>query len=135
VSFSKDSPFVVLGDLNCDPNDGDSKNTAINALINHPQMAKTSAPRSPGGKQASEKQGEANARHKSDPAEDTADFSDKSVGNLRADYALPSKHFNVISSGIVWPKLEDVSPDKVEVVKKLLDATDHHLVWVDIRME
>ena len=135
VSLSKDAPFVVLGDLNCDPKDGDSKNTAINALISHPQMAKSAAPRSPGGKHASERQGEANTRHKSDPAEDTADFSDNSVGNLRADYALPSKHFKVISSGIFWPLHEDVSADKVEVIKKLLDASDHHLVWVDVQLQ
>ena len=135
VNFSKDAPFVVLGDLNCDPKDGDSKNSAINGLLNHPQMAKSSAPRSAGGKQANERQGEANARHKSDPAEDTADFNDSSVGNLRVDYALPSKHFKVISSGIFWPLHEDVSADKLEVVKKLLDASDHHLVWVDVQIE
>lgn len=135
VNFSKDAPFVVLGDLNCDPKDGDSRNSAINDLINHPQMAKSPAPRSPGGKQASVRQGDANGRHKSDPAEDTADFSDNSVGNLRADYALPSKHLKVISSGIFWPMHEDVSADKVETIKKLLNASDHHLVWVDVRLE
>lgn len=134
LAFSKDSPFVILGDLNCDPKDGDSKSSAINSLINHPQMAKSAAPRSEGGKQASARQGESNARHKSDPAEDTADFNDNSVGNLRADYALPSKHLKVISSGIFWPLHEDVAADQVDVVKKLLDASDHHLVWVDIQM-
>ncbi len=135
ISFSADAPFVVLGDLNCDPKDGDSKNAAINALIHHPQMSKAAAPRSEGGKVASERQGERNARHKSDPAEDTADFNDNSVGNLRADYALPSKHFKVIASGIFWPRHEDVTADKVEVIKKLLDASDHHLVWVDLTLE
>jgi Endonuclease/Exonuclease/phosphatase family len=135
VSFSQDAPFIVLGDLNCDPKDGDSKNSALNALINHPQMAKSAAPRSSGGEQASERQAAANTRHKSDPAEDTADFSDNSVGNLRADYALPSKHFKVTSSGIFWPLHEDVRADKVETIKKLLDASDHHLVWVDVQMQ
>ncbi len=135
VNFPKEFPFVILGDLNCDPKDGDSKNSAINTLVNHPQMAKLPAPRSAGGKQASDRQGQANARHKSDPAEDTADFNDTSVGNLRADYVLPSKHFKVISSGVFWPREEDVSSDKVEVIKKLLDASDHHLVWVDLQVE
>lgn len=135
VSFSKESPFFIMGDLNCDPKDGDSKNAAINALLKHPQVAQSATPRSEGGKQASARQGEANSRHKSDPAEDTADFNDKSVGNLRADYALPSKHFKVISSGIFWPLYEDVGADKVEVIKKLLDASDHHLVWVDVQLQ
>ena len=36
-------------------------------------------------------QGGANATHRSDPAYDTADFSDTRPGNLRADYVLPSK--------------------------------------------
>jgi len=135
VSFSKESPFFIMGDLNCDPKDGDSKNSAINTLLKHPQVSQSAAPRSEGGKQASARQSDANARHKSDPAEDTADFNDKSVGNLRADYALPSKHFKVISSGIFWPLYEDVSADKVEIIKKLLDASDHHLVWVDVQLQ
>ncbi len=135
VSFSKDAPFVVMGDLNCDPHDGDSQHAAIIGLLNHPQMAKAPAPRSVGGEQASKRQGNANAHHRSDPAEDTADFNDSSVGNLRADYVLPSGHFKVISSGVFWPRPEDVSADRVEVVKKLIDASDHYLVWVDVRLE
>ena len=76
-----------------------------------------------------------NANHKSDAGEDTADFNDTSVGNLRVDYALPSKHLEVVASGVFWPLYEDVPSDKVEVLKKLLDASDHHLVWVDVRLK
>ena len=40
LNFSKDVPFVVLGDLNCDPKDGDSKSSVIDSLLNHSQIAK-----------------------------------------------------------------------------------------------
>ncbi len=135
VKFPSNEAFVVLGDLNCDPRDGDSQSAAMNALLTHPQMAQAPAPRSTGAEAAAKRQGKVNANHKSDAGEDTADFNDTSVGNLRVDYALPSKHLEVVASGVFWPLYEDVPSDKLEVLKKLLDASDHHLVWVDVRLK
>ncbi len=135
VKFAKDEAFVVAGDLNCDPNDGDSQNVAIQALISHPLVAQTAAPRSAGAATAAKSQGKANARHKSSPEEDTADFNDNSVGNLRVDYALPSKTLDVIASGVFWPSLDILPEQEAAVVKKLLDASDHHLVWIDVKLK
>ena len=134
VKFPSNEAFVVLGDLNCDPNDGDSQANAIKTLLSHPQMAQAAAPRSSGAEAAAKRQGKLNAKHRSDAAEDTADFNDTSVGNLRVDYALPSKHLEVVASGVFWPLHENVPSEKLEVVKKLLDASDHHLVWIDVRL-
>ncbi len=135
VKFAKDNAFVVLGDLNCDPNDGDSQNVAIQALINHPLVAQAAAPRSTGAATAAKTQAKTNLRHKSDPAEDTADFNDNSVGNLRVDYVLPSKTLDVIASGVFWPSLDAIPDQDAAEVKKLLDASDHHLVWIDVKLK
>jgi endonuclease/exonuclease/phosphatase family metal-dependent hydrolase len=134
VRFSDHSPFVILGDLNSDPRDGNSRSEAIRSLLSHPQISQFPAPRSLGATTAARDQGAANQYHQGDPAEDTADFSDHEVGNLRADYVLPSKHCQPFANGVVWPDLSSINPNKREAVKLLMDASDHHMVWVDIKM-
>ena len=71
--------------------------------------------------------GQANATHKGDPALDTADFSDRVVGNLRVDYVLPSASMILKDSGVFWPTTDD--PDA-----PLAAASDHRLVWVDLEL-
>ena len=78
--------FVVAGDLNADPVDGDSRDGAINLLLNSEMVNAAVGPKSTGGKHWADTQGGANAKHKGDPAMDTADFNDKRVGNMRIDY-------------------------------------------------
>jgi hypothetical protein len=39
---------------------------------------------------------------------------------------LPSSEFDVIDSGVFWPTTDEPG-------HAWLDATDHHLVWVDLR--
>ncbi len=119
------SSFVVAGDMNADPVDGDSLMAAARQLIDHPLVNGTLVPISAGAKQASEKSGLVNAKHAGDPAADTGDFNDKSVGNLRLDYVLPSKNLKVVGSGVFWPTEE-------EPTASLAKASDHHLVWIDV---
>ncbi|MCA9129755.1 MAG: endonuclease/exonuclease/phosphatase family protein [Planctomycetales bacterium] len=126
--------FVVLGDLNSDPNDGGSRTSAITALLKDSRIAQVAAPRSVGGKMAAERQGEANQQHAGPPEEDTADFNDRSVGNLRADYALASSNCKVIQSGVFWPALESVAPEQRTALLESLRASDHHLVWIDVQL-
>lgn len=116
--------FVILGDLNSDPADGDSRREALNALLSHPRVQDPS-PQSAGARIAAESDGGANASHVGDAALDTADFSDGRVGNLRVDYALPSANLTVVDAGVFWP-----GPD--EPFAELADVSDHHLVWVDV---
>lgn len=127
--------FVILGDLNCDPLDGDSRRQAIVDLLDHPQVSSFPPPRSRGAVLASEQQAGANLKHKSDPANDTSDFNDRTVGNLRVDYALPSADFNVLASGVFWPVLDDAPTELRATLKSALDASDHHLVWIDIQLK
>ncbi len=124
--------FVVLGDLNSDPFDGGSKPAAIKRLLELKQVSSSDPPTSTGAVSSAQNQGGANDRHTGNPAFDTADFNDRSVGNLRVDYVLPSTGFKVVQSGVVWPSLAEISPEQRELVKQLMSASDHHMVWVDI---
>lgn len=121
-------PFVVLGDLNSDPLDGAGNASAIQSLLRSERVAKFEAPKSRGAIEASEKQGEANKKHQGSSEQDTADFNDKSSGNLRCDFVIPSTEFRVVANGVFWPttaELQSIDP-------KLVDASDHRLVWVDV---
>lgn len=117
--------FVVAGDLNADPNDGDSREQPSRQLLNHPRIA-DSKPASAGGAQQAQLQGLANRQQRGDPALDSADFSDRQVGNLRVDYVLPCRDFEIVGSGVYWPRAD--SPQFA-----LVDCSDHRLVWVDLR--
>ena len=128
-----DDRFVIVGDLNSDPHDGDSRTEAIINLLEHPRVDQFDPPESTGAKSAAEEQGRANDKHVGNPAQDTGDFSDRVVGNLRIDYALPSNHFSVAATGVFWPALGDVPMESREAVKACLSASDHHLVWIDIQ--
>lgn len=119
--------FVIAGDQNADPLDGDSRNGAIRQLLEHPAINNNCVPRSAGGAVASESQGGINREHRGDPATDTADFSDRSTGNLRIDYVLPSRSLAIDGCGVFWP-----TPD--EPGHALIEHSDHRLVWVDIRI-
>lgn len=109
--------FVVLGDLNADPHDGDTA-AAIAALLEHPRVVDPT-PGSDGAAAAARAQGNRNEVHAGDPRLDTADWDDAVVGNLRVDYALPSTTLDVKAAGVMWP-LNDDAP------------SDHHPVWVDL---
>ncbi len=124
--------FVVLGDLNSDPADGGSQAAAIVGLLESARVAQIDAPTSSGGRSASKRQGEINEKHRGDPAADTADFNDQSVGNLRVDYVLPSANLKVVGSGVFWPDLSEVSPELRQEMLGVLRASDHRLVWVDV---
>jgi hypothetical protein len=114
--------FVVAGDNNSDPLDGDSVPGAIQQLLNSPRVIDPH-PGSEGGVLAAQTQGGANLTHRSDPYYDTADFNDNAPGNLRADYVLPSRNTRPVRAAVYWPTDE---------LARLNDASDHHLVWVDV---
>lgn len=122
--------FVVAGDLNSDPLDGDSLPGATEQLLGAPRVARTPAPRSLGAVEASLLQGGANLAHRSDPAEDTADFADGAPGNLRADYVVPSKGLRTVGSGVFWPELSDPLSRLTGVFP--FPSSDHRLVFVDV---
>jgi hypothetical protein len=124
--------FVIAGDQNSDPADGDSVAGSIQQLLDHPRITDP-LPSSRGGMEAAARQGGANLAHESDPRHDTADFNDNPApGNLRADYVLPSRGLKVRGSGIFWPVPSD--PLSRLTGEFPFPSSDHRAVWVDLRL-
>lgn len=122
------SQFVVVGDLNADPVDGGSINNAALQLTENAAINNSKIPSSKGAVAAAGNSGGKNDEHKGNHAHDTGDFNDDSVGNLRVDYCLPDQSLEIVDCGVFWPA-ED------ETGFELNQASDHHLVWVDIRFD
>jgi hypothetical protein len=124
--------FVIAGDQNSDPLDGDSIPGAIQQLLDNPRVNTSHAPESTGAVEASLLQGGANTTHRSDPRFDTADFSDTSPGNLRADYVLPDTGLRIWNSAVFWPVQADPLSRLTGVFP--FPSSDHRAVWVDVRV-
>jgi Endonuclease/Exonuclease/phosphatase family len=124
--------FVIAGDQNADPLDGDSVAFAVQQLLDHPRVNTSVTPRSEGAVQQAALQGGANLTHRGDPAFDTADFADTTPGNLRADYVLPSKQLRILDAGVFWPLNTDPLFRPVGVFP--FPSSDHRLVWVDVHV-
>jgi endonuclease/exonuclease/phosphatase family metal-dependent hydrolase len=98
--------FVLMGDLNADPDKGDGREGAIMQLLTHPEVNQTASL----GRLVPE----------------VTDVKLTSVRNtsafgLRVDYIIPSKNITVFQSGLCRPKL---------IQSKA--STDHFLVWMDM---
>ncbi|PWN04670.1 endonuclease [Nocardioides silvaticus] len=122
--------FVIAGDQNADPYDGDSVDDAILQLLDHPAIEET-RPRSKGAPEASAAQGGANTTHAGDPAYDTADFSDTAPGNLRVDYVLPARRLRTVGAGVFWPRAADPLSRLTGTFP--FPTSDHRMVWIDVR--
>lgn len=121
--------FVIAGDQNVDPMDGDSLAGAAQQLLGHPLIAAGLTPASEGGAIAALEQGGANAIQRGDPRFDTADFNDEAPGNLHVDYVLPSSHgLTRLDGGVFWPLKGETGHEQAE-------ASDHRLVWTDLAVE
>ena len=113
--------FVIAGDYNADPHDGDSVPGAIRQLLEHPRINGDFVPRSRG---AVERARERGLPRQGDVASHTGDFGPRG-GTLRLDYVLPSRNLAVRDGGVYWP--EPGTPGA-----EVAGASDHYLVWVDV---
>ncbi|AYE84897.1 endonuclease/exonuclease/phosphatase family protein [Sulfitobacter sp. D7] len=84
--------FILLGDANLDPTRGEGRGDAIARLLAHPTLQDPL------------------------PGQSTVDWSQ--TGPMRVDYILPSRDWQVLDAGLIWPEGED--------------ASRHALVWVDL---
>jgi hypothetical protein len=123
--------FVIAGDQNSDPHDGDSLPGAIQQLLDNPRVNTSVTPASAGAVEATQLQAGVNLTHISDPRFDTADFSEP-PGNLRADYVLPSKKLRIVDAGVFWPVQADPNSALTGVFP--FPSSDHRLVFVDVRV-
>lgn len=101
-------PFVVMGEPNLDPADGEGKPQALRTLI---ALLQDPEPRGTSGRH--------DARHKGDPALDTALLPKSGVG-LRLDMILPSRDITVSDAQVLWP------PDTDPFAATLTAASRHH---------
>lgn len=111
-----EKPFVVLGQSNLDPQDGEGQPDAIIALLHHPALQDPE----PRGETKRQDKG-----HSGDAALDTALY-DK-IGGLRVEILLPSADLAVTGSGVMWP-------DKGALAETLATASRHRPLWVDLSL-
>ena len=109
--------FIIAGNANLDPVDGDGRKSAITDLLTDPRL-QDPAPKRAGAPQ----QGEG---HSGDPSLDTVAWPSPDPGHLRVSYILPSADLRVTASGILWPE----DGPMAEVVGA---ASRHRLIWVDL---
>lgn len=125
------SSFVIVGDYNADPVDGDSVDAAIDQLLHHRRITDPQAT-SAGAPEAAALQAGANLDQLGDPALDTADFADTTPGNLRVDYVLPSRDLRVRDAGVFWPTTKD--PLSRLTGEYPFPSSDHRLTWTDLNL-
>lgn len=117
--LAPNAPFVILGDQNASPDEGNAIADGIRQLINNPAVNGTSAPESKGG--IAHSPGNAFAKNHT------------AFWRMRADYVLPSKKgFEILESGVFWPAKGEPMSDLVE---KRESSSDHRMVWVKLKME
>ena len=110
-------PFVLLGQPNLDPQDGEGLPGAIRNLLTLP-ILQDPAPRGATGR--------AEPAQSGDPALDTALY--EGLGGLRVEQILPSDDLTITASGVLWPL------DNDPFAQTLATASRHRPLWVDIAM-
>jgi endonuclease/exonuclease/phosphatase family metal-dependent hydrolase len=121
------SAFVIAGDFNADPKDGDAVPGAIGQLLEAAWIDARCVAVSAGGAEAARMQGGVNQEQQGDPAADTSDFNDQYTGNLRLDYLVPAAGLRVLRCGVFWPASGDDG-------RHLIDVSDHRLIWMDVAL-
>lgn len=114
-----DASFVILGDLNADPSDGDGRVAAIRCLLAHRRV---NDPK-PSSRGAADVARGGSSRRSGPPELATADFG--RAGTLRVDYVLPSRDLEVGRGEVFWPRRDTAE-------HALLQATDHRMVWIEV---
>ena len=119
--------FVILGDTNLDPADGNGRGDAMRALLAHP-LVQDPVPRSNGAASAAQGVGQTGDRALDTAAWPTPDAEKPGPGNLRVDYVLPSADWTISGAGVFWPAPGEADAAMVSGS----DGSRHRLVWVDI---
>lgn len=122
--LAQEARFIIAGDLNNDPVDGDGRHEAILELLEHPRVMRHATPQSRGGAETAEAYAAKGIARRGAPGHVTGDFGPK-AGAMRLDYVLPSTGFAYEGGGVFWPA-------KVEADAAIADGSDHHLVWADL---
>lgn len=127
-----EAKFVIMGDLNGDPHDGEGS-AGIAKLLRSTRVSTSPTPASAGAEQQATLQGGANAQHGGDPRYDTLDAKDQpGPGNLRLDYVIPESGLKTVATGVFWPKNDERLFPLVGTHP--FPSSDHRLVWIDVAL-
>lgn len=106
----QDAPFVILGDLNADPDEGQSLDDPVGTyLLSHPRVNGAFTPV---------------ADRSTLAAYPNLQPDDTAVWGLRVDYALPSSELRVVDGGI----------RRSPIAEGALRPSDHFVVWLDLQV-
>ena len=120
--LGSDAAFVVMGDLNADPDDGSGRRKGIRELINSPRVndVRPSVTKADAIDRVPRHKGTGNVLQK------TSNFGRN--GYMRVDYVLPSADLKVSDSGVFWPASSDPRSNWVK-------ASDHRMVWIEVEIQ
>lgn len=137
--LAQNAKFVIMGDLNADPVDGDGYTETIRALLNHQYVNgnATVGSLTPTSTGAAEEHS-------------TRTYPDRvtSTFGLRVDHAIPSSNLEIQNSGVYWPATgeegrllmnddrlgtDDEKPENVGKGKYV--SSDHRMVWTQITFD
>jgi hypothetical protein len=105
--LAKDQACVILGDLNADPDEGDSRDDPIGRyLFSHPRIDASFVP-----------------KNQADTREDKLSADDTARWGLRVDYVLPSSGLRLLDGGV-----------ERHAVKTSDAPSDHFLVWIEVQV-
>ena len=109
----EDASFVIVGDQNADPDEGDSTDNAIWQLTENSFINASLVPTSNGAVDAGK------------------DDDDTASWGLRADYVLPSvTGLTPLQGHVFWPVSTDV---RYHLVRNDI-SSDHRMVWLDLEV-
>ncbi len=123
--------FIVMGDLNADPVDGDGSKSAIKQLLHHVRINRSVSC----GRQTPKSLGGRFARIWQPRVGRASEWTH--LSGLRLDYVLPSHDLKVLKSGVFWPDRKDpMRPLMVDEKgrERAQAGSDHRMVWVDIKI-
>jgi hypothetical protein len=101
--------FAVAGTLNVDPDRGEGRREALEALLAHPLLSDPE-PLGAGGTATA--------------------YWERGPGALRVDYILPGRSDSVVASGVLWPDPD--APLMGVTDETARRASAHRLVWMDL---
>lgn len=134
--LSSDASFVIMGDLNADPENGDGLLDSIKDLLDHKRVniEATTGAYTPTSQGSEECVVSSECDATTYPARITSTFG------LRVDYAIPSSDLNITDSGVFWPATYEeghllMNDDRVGNWGNGKDiSSDHRLVWIDAKI-
>ena len=122
---------MIAGDQNSDPLDGDSIPGAIQQLLDSPKVNTKVTPSSPGAVEQSRCRAAPTTTHLSDPAFDTADFTDSRAGQPAGRLRAAAQELQITDAGGLLAAERPIRCSRSSATFPF-PSSDHRLVWVDV---